>query len=57
MKRLKAHATKLLEDERPVILGGDFNVMPEAIDVYDPKGWEADGRFVSSRNRARRGGN
>jgi exodeoxyribonuclease-3 len=45
MKRLKDHAAKLLEDEIPVVLGGDFNVIPEAVDVYDPKGWEADALF------------
>ncbi len=45
MKRLKAHAAALLESELPVVLGGDFNIIPEAIDVYDPKGWEADALF------------
>jgi exodeoxyribonuclease-3 len=45
MKRLHTHAAKLLEDERPTILGGDFNIIPEAMDVYDPKGWEADALF------------
>lgn len=45
MKRLQNHAAKLLKNEMPVILGGDFNVIPEAIDVYDPKGWEEDALF------------
>lgn len=45
MKRMKQHAATLLTNEQPVILGGDFNVMPEAIDVYDPKGWENDALF------------
>jgi exodeoxyribonuclease-3 len=45
MARLKAHAAILLEDETPVILGGDFNIIPEAVDVYDPKGWENDALF------------
>ncbi|MDX2028299.1 MAG: exodeoxyribonuclease III [Alphaproteobacteria bacterium] len=45
MKRLKQHAIALLKNEQPVILGGDFNIIPEAIDVYDPKGWENDALF------------
>ena len=45
MKRLKMHAEKLLQSEHPVVLGGDFNVIPEAVDVYDPKGWEQDALF------------
>jgi len=45
MTRLKKHAAKLLQDERPVVLGGDYNVIPEAVDVYDPKGWVEDALF------------
>jgi exodeoxyribonuclease-3 len=45
MKKLKAHATKLLENEIPVILGGDYNVLPTALDVYDPSGWEEDALY------------
>lgn len=45
MKRLKAHMQALLEDERPVVLGGDYNVIPDAADVYDPKAWEEDALF------------
>ncbi|HAX92045.1 MAG TPA: exodeoxyribonuclease III [Rhodospirillaceae bacterium] len=45
MKRLKAHCAAMLRSETPFVLGGDFNVIPEAIDVYDPKGWEQDALF------------
>jgi len=45
MKRLKAHMAELLRDERPVVLGGDFNVIPEEMDVHNPKGWEKDALF------------
>jgi exodeoxyribonuclease III len=45
MERLKAHAQKLLATERPVVLGGDFNIIPEAVDVYDPRTWENDALF------------
>jgi exodeoxyribonuclease-3 len=45
LKRLKQHMTLLLQDEKPVVLGGDYNVIPEAIDVYNPKAWENDALF------------
>ena len=45
LKRLHAHMEGLLQDERCVVLGGDYNVIPEAIDVYDPKGWENDALY------------
>ncbi|MDP9128257.1 MAG: exodeoxyribonuclease III [Pseudomonadota bacterium] len=45
MRRLKAHAASLLENEQPVVLGGDYNIIPEAVDVYDPKGWAEDALF------------
>jgi exodeoxyribonuclease-3 len=45
MKRLHAHMKMLLEDELPVVLGGDYNVIPEAEDVHNPKGWEEDALF------------
>ncbi|AFX99331.1 exodeoxyribonuclease III [Candidatus Endolissoclinum faulkneri L2] len=35
MKRLKARAEELLIEEMPVILGGDYNVIPTDDDVYD----------------------
>ncbi|WP_025300716.1 exodeoxyribonuclease III [Candidatus Endolissoclinum faulkneri] len=35
MKRLKMRAKELLIDEMPVILGGDYNVIPTDDDVYD----------------------
>ncbi len=34
--RLRHHAAILLEAETPYVIGGDFNVAPEPIDVYDP---------------------
>lgn len=45
MARLKTHIKALLETETPFILGGDYNVIPSAEDVYDPKGWEEDALF------------
>jgi exodeoxyribonuclease-3 len=46
MKRLKRRAAELLRDEKSVILGGDFNVIPDEMDVYDPKGWEEDALYA-----------
>ena len=42
MKRLHARAETLLADEMPVVLAGDYNVMPQDIDCYDPPAWDGD---------------
>ena len=42
MHRLRARAAVLKDSEMPVVLGGDFNVIPQDIDCYDPPGWEGD---------------
>ena len=34
IERLRAHAAGLLAEERPVVLAGDFNVVPEDRDVF-----------------------
>src|SRR5215475_7177451 len=34
--RLQRHAASLLQSGLPVILAGDFNVMPTDLDVYEP---------------------
>lgn len=39
-ERLRAHAAALLESGRPFLIGGDFNVGPYPIDVFDPEGLE-----------------
>lgn len=43
--RLKKHAMGLMASEQPFVLGGDFNVIPTAADVYDPEGWEKDALY------------
>ena len=40
--RLRAHVVNLLAHEEPVVLGGDYNVVPSDDDVYDPIGWKDD---------------
>jgi len=42
MARLQAHAQQLLVSERPIILAGDYNVIPQALDCYDPSAWVGD---------------
>ncbi|MEO1206456.1 MAG: exodeoxyribonuclease III [Pseudomonadota bacterium] len=45
MERLETHARALLEDETPLILAGDYNVIPEARDCRDPKDWGGDALY------------
>jgi exodeoxyribonuclease-3 len=37
MQRLEAHAAELLQEERPVVLCGDWNVVPEDRDVFSAR--------------------
>lgn len=46
MDRLIAHARMLLATEEPLVFAGDYNVIPEAIDVADPQNWTADALFL-----------
>jgi exodeoxyribonuclease III len=43
--RLAAHAAELLATGIPVVLAGDFNVMPTELDVYKPERWVDDALF------------
>jgi exodeoxyribonuclease-3 len=52
MARLQAHAAALLETGAPVVLGGDYNVIPEPIDCHDPRAWEGDALFLPASRRA-----
>src|SRR5918999_3048675 len=45
MKRLAAHAANLLDLEEPLVLAGDFNVIPEPIDAKFPEAWRQDALF------------
>lgn len=44
-ERLTAHAHDLLVSDTPVILAGDYNVMPAELDVYKPERWVDDALF------------
>jgi exodeoxyribonuclease-3 len=53
--RLIAHASDLLAQQIPAVLAGDFNVIPEARDCFDPAAWEGDALFrLDSRQKFRR---
>lgn len=45
MKRLERHAKSLLDSEMPVVLAGDFNVIPEPKDARRPEIWQNDALF------------
>jgi exodeoxyribonuclease-3 len=42
LDRLVRHAEALLGNEEKLVLGGDYNVCPTDVDVYDPVGWADD---------------
>ena len=44
-ERLTAHAAELFASGRPVVLTGDYNVMPTDLDVYKPERWQKDALF------------
>jgi exodeoxyribonuclease-3 len=45
LDRLIAHAAELIHSEKPVVLAGDFNVIPTERDVYKPERWVDDALF------------
>ncbi len=45
MQRLEAHARTRLALEMPLVLAGDFNVIPEPIDARRPEAWVGDALF------------
>ena len=45
MGRLRAHAVGLLAFEEALVLAGDYNVIPEPEDCYNPSSWMGDALF------------
>jgi exodeoxyribonuclease-3 len=41
-ERLLKHARSLVDCGHPVVLAGDYNVVPTDFDIYDPKHWRRD---------------
>lgn len=44
-ERLKTHAKELISFDLPVVIVGDYNVMPTELDVYKPERWVDDALF------------
>lgn len=42
MERLNAHAATLLQTGAPVVLAGDYNVVPTESDIYNSRSWKKD---------------
>ena len=43
--RLNTYAATLIKTGHPVVLAGDYNVMPTDLDVYKPERWRDDALF------------
>lgn len=41
-ERLNRHAAGLFNSGHPVVLAGDFNVVPTDLDIYNPRSWRRD---------------
>jgi exodeoxyribonuclease-3 len=41
-ERFNAHAQSLLKSGQPVVLAGDYNVVPTDFDIYNPRSWRQD---------------
>ena len=50
-RRLRTHAGKLLKQNVPVVLAGDYNVAPTALDIYPTKSWDKDA-LIQPKSRA-----
>ena len=46
LARLNAHAADLINETPPVVLAGDYNVIPTDLDVYNPARWQTDALFL-----------
>ena len=55
MERLILHAAELWKSGHPVVLAGDYNVVPTDFDIYNPKSWRKDALLQpESRSRYQR---
>ncbi len=45
MERLEAHMRDLLALEEPLVLAGDYNIIPEPADAKEPAAWTGDALF------------
>ncbi len=54
LARLKAHVETLIAYEEPLVLAGDYNIIPRGGDVYNPAAWTEDALFRLESRRAYR---
>lgn len=52
MQRLQAHAAALIADETPLVMAGDYNVIPEPEDAKRPEAWVHDALFQTESRRS-----
>lgn len=52
MERLHQHAKELRTYKLPVVITGDFNVIPEELDAYKPENWVNDALFLPETRKA-----
>jgi exodeoxyribonuclease III len=50
-RRLQTHAAKLLKQDLPVVLAGDYNVAPTEFDIYPTRSWDKDA-LIQPKSRA-----
>jgi exodeoxyribonuclease III len=50
-RRLRAHAARLLKEDVPVVLAGDYNVAPTGLDIYPTRSWDKDA-LIQPKSRA-----
>lgn len=54
LDRLRIHVQNLLQTEMPLVLGGDYNVIPAPEDCYSPQAWAEDALFrIETRKKFR----
>jgi exodeoxyribonuclease III len=46
LARLEEHAASLIAKNTPVVLAGDYNIIPTDLDVYAPEQWAKDALFL-----------
>ena len=50
-RRLRTHAATFIKQDVPVVLAGDYNVAPTALDIYPTRSWDKDA-LIQPKSRA-----
>ena len=51
LRRLRLHGARLLRQDLPVVLAGDYNVAPTGLDIYPTRSWDKDA-LIQPKSRA-----